>query len=85
LSWVSDGYLQLQRLAYEGAGYDEWGGCDDEVPVAKEVEQVPVLGGLDLDVEHPRLVQFAKPETSSELKSSTEDTKQTAVLSQDNL
>ncbi|KAN0108031.1 hypothetical protein V8E51_007773 [Hyaloscypha variabilis] len=74
LSWVSDGYLQLQRLVYEGAGYDEWGGCDDEVPVAKEVEQVPVLGGLDLDVEHPRL-----------LKSSTEDTKQTAVLSQDNL
>ncbi|KAE9377655.1 hypothetical protein N431DRAFT_302583, partial [Stipitochalara longipes BDJ] len=48
LSWVSDGYLQLQRLAYEGAGYDEWDGFADEVPVSKDVEQqVPELGGLE--------------------------------------
>ena len=87
LSWVSDGYLQLQRLAYEGAGYDEWDGCADEVPVSKGVEQpVPCLGGLHIkDIDHPRLVQYGKPSTSSEVKSSTEETKQAALVSQKNV
>jgi len=87
LSWVSDGYLQLQRLAYEGAGYDAWDGCADEVPVSKDVEQqVPGLRGLDVitNPEHPRLLPYEKTATS-ELKSSTEDTKQAAVVSQENV
>jgi hypothetical protein len=33
LNWTSDGYLQLQRLAYVGAGYDNWENCTDNVPV----------------------------------------------------
>ena len=59
LSWISDGYLQLQRLAYEGAGYDHWKSCADEVPVAADGpgEKKP-LGGLDIwDPEHPRLTR----------------------------
>jgi len=33
LNWTSDRYLQLQRLAYVGAGYDNWENCTDNVPV----------------------------------------------------
>lgn len=74
LSWISDGYLQLQRLAYEGAGYDGWDGCADEVPVSKDIQQnVPELGGLDIsDIDHPQLVQCTTTPASSDPKSSTE-------------
>jgi hypothetical protein len=73
LSWISDGYLQLQRLAYEGAGYDKWDGCTDEVPVSKDAKQVPELGGLEIsDIGHPRLVQCVNTATSSDLKNTME-------------
>lgn len=60
LSWVSDGYLQLQRLGWEGVGLEEWRGCDDVVPVARDLEAVvTVVPGLDIeDGEHPC---FSKP------------------------
>jgi hypothetical protein len=59
LSWISDGYLQLQRLAYEGAGYDHWQGCSDDVPVAVDGrDEKRHLGGLDIgNPEHAQLVR----------------------------
>ena len=58
LTWVSDGYLQLQRLAYEGAGYGNWGRCADEVPRSRDLgRRAQMLGPLDIaDINHPRLV-----------------------------
>jgi hypothetical protein len=55
LSWTSDGYLQLQRFGYEGAGYDGWSKCDDDIPVMTDQRR---LGGLDIyHPDHPRLVR----------------------------
>lgn len=71
LSWISDGYLQLQRMAYEGGGYDNWEGCTDEIPVSNTEERaVQQLGGLDdWDVEHPRLVRAPATAEDAEGKS----------------
>jgi hypothetical protein len=57
LAWISDGYLQLQRLAYEGAGYVNWKGCADDVPVSDLLDtNGQKLGGLAIaDVNHPEL------------------------------
>ena len=57
LAWISDGYLQLQRLAYEGAGYVNWEGCVNYVPVSGLLDtKGQQLGGLDItDVKHPEL------------------------------
>jgi hypothetical protein len=55
-SWSSDGYLQLQRQAYEGAGYEGWDNCgeDDDIPVTRQTR----IGGLDMsELDHPRLVR----------------------------
>lgn len=56
VSWTSDGYLQIQRMAYEGAGYEGWKQCaTDDVPILRDVEK---LGGLDVsDINHPRLLK----------------------------
>lgn len=55
LSWISDGYLQLQRLAYESAGYEGWEKCDIDVPIWTSEH---ALGVLDIiDKKHPRLVR----------------------------
>jgi hypothetical protein len=56
-SWSSDGYLQLQRQAYEGAGYEGWDNCgeEDDVPVTRELTRI---GGLDMsEPDHPRLAK----------------------------
>jgi hypothetical protein len=57
LSWVQDGYLQLQRMAYEGAGHTGWEGSADDVPFTRgRTRKEQVLLGLDLgDLKHPRL------------------------------
>ena len=57
LAWISDGYLQLQRLAYEGAGYVNWEGCVDDVPVLGLLDtKGQQLGGLAIaEVKHPEL------------------------------
>jgi len=61
LAWVSDGYLQMLRLAYEGAGYSGWENCNEEVPVGKGKEEVMRLGGLDVEnKEHPILVKASE-------------------------
>lgn len=58
LSWISDGYFQLQRMAYEGAGYERWLGAGDSIPIAVGAGERMRLGGLDVeDGEHPRLVK----------------------------
>lgn len=59
LSWTTDGYLQLQRMAYEGAGYGQWEGCSTYQPVISDSDgKIQVLGGLDiLDTQHPRLAK----------------------------
>jgi hypothetical protein len=60
LSWISDGYLQLQRLAYEGAGYGHWEGCSDDIPVAANGREKKLLGGIDIrNPETPQLVTSA--------------------------
>lgn len=58
LAWISDGYLQLQRLAYEGAGYDGWERCASSVPSSRDLSlPARMLGPLDIsDIRHPRLV-----------------------------
>ncbi|KAH6679397.1 hypothetical protein B0J14DRAFT_686453 [Halenospora varia] len=60
LSWVQDGYLQLQRMAYEGAGHAGWEGSADDVPLTRgRTREEQVLMGLDLgDLRHPRLRGF---------------------------
>lgn len=57
LSWVEDGYLQLQRMAYEGAGHVGWKGSADNVPITRgRTREEQVLMGLDLgDLRHPML------------------------------
>lgn len=59
LSWISDGYLQLQRLAYEGAGHGQWEDCSGDIPVAGGGRGgLKQLGGLDIwDPEHPSLAK----------------------------
>jgi hypothetical protein len=59
LSWISDGYLQLQRLAYEGAGYEHWENGDGDIPVAADGRgELKKLGGIDIwDPQHPQLVK----------------------------
>jgi hypothetical protein len=60
LSWVQDGYLQLQRMAYEGAGHADWEKSADDVPLTRgRTREEQVLMGLDLrDLRHPRLRGF---------------------------
>jgi hypothetical protein len=67
LSWISDGYLQLQRLAHEGIGCDDWKGGADEVPVSKNIEeQVPELASLNVsNLEHPLLDKYTVTAESS--------------------
>jgi len=61
LSWVSDGYLQLQRMAYEGAGYTDWRYCADYVPVSGDLDRASQrLGSLNIDnLDHPQLARSA--------------------------
>ncbi|KAK4445119.1 hypothetical protein QBC34DRAFT_413567 [Podospora aff. communis PSN243] len=48
LEWSTNGFLQLQRLAYEEVGQGSWEGADGDVPVTKKGD---VLSGLDLEDE----------------------------------
>jgi hypothetical protein len=59
LSWISDGYLQVQRMAYEGAGYTGWKYCADEVPVSDDLDRASQrLGPLNIDdLDHPQLAR----------------------------
>jgi hypothetical protein len=58
LSWITDDYLQLQRMAYEAAGDDSWVECVKDVPTRKgnaaDERKVPVLNIEDK--QHPRVV-----------------------------
>ena len=53
LVWKSDGLLQLQRMAYEEAGFGTWERCTNVTPVTAQSQ---TLAPLDVDdPEHPRL------------------------------
>ena len=53
LVWKSDGLLQVQRMAYEEAGFGTWERCTNATPVTAQSQ---VLATLDVDnPEHPRL------------------------------
>ncbi|KAI0444191.1 hypothetical protein F4803DRAFT_561064 [Xylaria telfairii] len=53
LEWISNGTLNLQRLAYDQSGLGNWSNCNDSIPITKANE---LLGSLDLtDLEHPKL------------------------------
>ncbi|KAI0161879.1 hypothetical protein GGR52DRAFT_143822 [Hypoxylon sp. FL1284] len=53
LEWVSNGTLQLQRLAHEGVDSQDWSRCDEDVPITEAGRH---LGCLDItDLGHPRL------------------------------
>jgi len=60
LTWVQDGYLQLQKMAYEGAGHTGWERNTDDVPLTRgHTREAQMLMGLDLeDLKHPRLKQI---------------------------
>ena len=53
LQWAVDEKLQLQRLAYEGAGQGRWRGGARAVPVTTREDRLGI--GLDVDGEHPTL------------------------------
>lgn len=56
LKWSTDAFLQLQRLAYEGAGQGTWSYADGDVPVTKKDD---MLAGLNLmDPRHPRIANL---------------------------
>jgi len=67
LSWISDGYLQMQRMAYEGAGYSDWMYCADEVPVSNDLDRASQrLGPLNIDnLDHPQLERSVTAPTAS--------------------
>ncbi|KAJ2988175.1 hypothetical protein NUW58_g4116 [Xylaria curta] len=53
LEWISNGTLNLQRLAYDESGQGNWSKCTEPVPVTNANE---LLGSLDLtNLEHPKL------------------------------
>ena len=53
LQWAVDEKLQLQRLAYEGAGQGRWRGGAEAVPVTVKNDALGL--GLGVDGEHPTL------------------------------
>jgi hypothetical protein len=57
LSWISDGYLQLQRMAFEGSGYTDWEGRVDDVPVTNDLDPTSQrINPLNIDdSSHPRI------------------------------
>ena len=52
LQWTVDGKLQLQRLAYEGAGQGQWSGGSSSVPVTRRGDLLGMPVGVDK--RHPR-------------------------------
>ncbi|KAI0972038.1 hypothetical protein F4678DRAFT_479021 [Xylaria arbuscula] len=65
LEWVSNGTLQLQRLAHEELGFGEWTGGDETVPTTKTLTH---LARLDIsDSEHPILLQRSEKTKDSGL------------------
>jgi len=56
LSWQLDDKLQLQRMAYEGAGWGQWRNCNKSVPIK---EGVADLGQYTNEIaHHPSIFQF---------------------------
>lgn len=82
LSWISDGFLQLQRLAYEGAGYDHWEACSDDVPIAADGQgEKKLFGGLDIwNPEHPQLVRSPNYVPSPTYQASPHDSVKMGLL-----
>jgi hypothetical protein len=39
LAWETDGFLQLQIMAQEAAGHNEWVNCDSHIPVLRNLEK----------------------------------------------
>lgn len=56
--WFSNDTLQLQRMAHEELGLGDWDGCTGPgvIPITKKGQ---LLGTLDNDPKHPRLVNPA--------------------------
>ncbi|KAI0025906.1 hypothetical protein F4780DRAFT_789387 [Xylariomycetidae sp. FL0641] len=76
LEWVTNGTLQLQRLAYEEAGFGVWAGGDAAFPVPKSTSSsAPLkLPPLDLsDRKHPRLPRKASGEAEEEEKKKSDE------------
>ncbi|KAI1126267.1 hypothetical protein F5Y10DRAFT_245249 [Nemania abortiva] len=58
LEWITNGALQLQRLAHEELGIGEWESCDTSIPVTRQLDE---LATLDLtDRSHPRFASRPK-------------------------
>jgi hypothetical protein len=64
LQWITDNDLQLQRLAYENAGWGgEWSGGTKTVPTTEDGQE---LGMIDAsDENHPVLVRSSAPAVQS--------------------
>jgi hypothetical protein len=55
IEWSQTSTLQLQRLAYEEAGWGEWSKCGNDVPVTAPGQ---LIAGFDLhNIAHPQLKQ----------------------------
>ena len=70
LQWAIDEKLQLQRLAYEGAGQGIWTGGASAVPVMMTREKIGVPSNVNKD--HPKLSSLSghgRPEVGSRLPS----------------
>jgi hypothetical protein len=71
LEWMTNETLQIQRLAYEEAGYGNWSRTMKHVPITARDD---LLGVLDMDqYEHPRLKreQVKQEEREDQLKKSS--------------
>lgn len=74
--WISNGALQLQRLAYAEAGIGDWHCGDETVPLTRSVTDLPPL---DLsDKENPRVLivteqKADEPETDNSSNADSSD------------
>ena len=79
LHWVTDGTLQLQRLAYEEAGQGQWSGGDGSVPIL--LNNATIGLPREVDEAHPRLSQKVTQSGTTSLQAPEEE----ALMDQKNM
>jgi hypothetical protein len=57
LAWALDEKLQLQRMAYEGAGWGPWRRCNKSVPIKRNSAQLGRY--ISMGYENPSIVPFS--------------------------
>ncbi|KAI1179059.1 hypothetical protein F4777DRAFT_586302 [Nemania sp. FL0916] len=73
LEWISNGNLQLHRLAHEESGETTWQNCDEEIPVTTAFDDS--LARLDItNPSHPTLQRPTKQEVANNTQEDTHNT-----------